>query len=136
MMSVFLDTNVVVYAFDRADAAKRATAIEVLEAGDRLVVSTQVLLETWWVLTRRLAAPLDEESAAKVIDELCALPVVLTDSELVRRAIQTSRRFEIAIWDALIVEAARSGGCRRMLSEDLQDGQDFDGVLVENPFAT
>ena len=133
-MSVFLDTNVVVYAFDGVDPAKQSIAIEVLEAGDRLVVSTQVLLEAWWVLTRRLAEPLDEDHASKVIDELCALPVVSTDPELVRRAIDTGRRFNIAVWDALIIEAARAGGCRRVLSEDLNSGQDFEGVVVENPF--
>jgi len=133
-MSVFLDTNVVVYAFDGADPNKQRIAIELLEAGDRLIVSTQVLLETWWVLTRRLAVPLDEDHASKVIDELCALPVVSTDPELVRRAIETSRRFNIAVWDALIIEAARAGGCRCVLSEDLQSGQDFEGVVVENPF--
>ena len=72
--------------------------------------------------------------AAKVIDELCALPVVSTDPELVRRAIETSRRFSIALWDALIIEAARAGGCRRVSSEDPQSGQDFEGVVVENPF--
>jgi predicted nucleic acid-binding protein len=134
MMSVFLDTNIVVYAFDGADPAKQRTAIEVLETGDRLVVSTQVLLETWWVLTSRLAEPLDEDHASKIIDELGALPVVSTDPELVRRAIETGRRFEIAVWDALIIEAARVSGCRRILSEDLQSGQDFAGVMVENPF--
>lgn len=133
-MSVFLDTNVVVYAFDGADPDKQRIAIELLEAGDRLIVSTQVLLEAWWVLTRRLAVPLDEDHASKVIDELCALPVVSTDPELVRRAIETSRRFSIAVWDGLIIEAARAAGCRRVLSEDLQSGQDFDGVAVENPF--
>jgi predicted nucleic acid-binding protein len=69
-----------------------------------------------------------------VIDELCALPVVSTDPELVRRAIETSRRFEIAVWDALIIEAARVSGCRRVVSEDLQSGQDFAGVVVESPF--
>ena len=50
-MSVFLDTNVVVYAFDRADPAKQRIAIEVFEGKERLVVSSQVLLESWWVLT-------------------------------------------------------------------------------------
>ncbi len=133
-MSVFLDTNVVVYAFDGADPDKQRIAIELLETGDRLIVSTQVLLETWWVLTRRLAVPVDEDHASKVIDELCALPVVSTDPELVRSAIEIARRFSIALWDALIIEAARAAGCRRVLSEDLQSGQNFDGVVVENPF--
>ncbi|TFG39829.1 MAG: PIN domain-containing protein [Candidatus Aminicenantes bacterium] len=133
-MSVFLDTNVIVYAFDGAEPAKQRVAIEILEAGDRLVVSTQVLLETWWVLTRKLETPLDDDSASKVIEELSALPVVATDPELVRRAIDTGRRFHLAVWNALIIEAARTAGCRRVLSEDLNSGQDFDGVMVENPF--
>ena len=133
-MSTFLDTNVVVYAFDRADPEKRARAIAILEEGKRLVVSTQILLETWWVLTRRLAEPLSEDRASAVIDTLTELPVVNTDPELVRRAIRTSRETGIAIWDAMIIEAARSGGCNRVLSEDLQDGRDYGGVVVENPF--
>lgn len=134
-MSLFVDTNVVVYAFDSADPTRQRIAIELLEGGERLVVSTQVLLETWWVLTRRLAEPLDETQATDVIGRLCELPVVSTDPQLVKQAIDTSRRFDIAIWDALIIEAARAAGCKRVLSEDLQTGQDFDGVTVENPFA-
>ena len=133
-MSDFLDTNVVVYAFDTADPEKQRVAVDVLESGRRLVVSTQVLAETWWVLTRRLERPLSEDAAAEVIDELCRLPVVGTDTDLVRRAITTSRRRQLAVWDALIVEAARSSGCDRILSEDFQAGQDFDGVTVVNPF--
>lgn len=134
-MSAFVDTNVVVYAFDTADPGKQRAAIEVLGSGQRLVVSTQVVLELWWVLTRRLAVPLPEDQAAVVVDELCRLPVVTTDVEMVRRAIDTSRRFRIAVWDAMIVEAARSAGCDRVLTEDLQPGQNFDGVTIENPFA-
>lgn len=136
MKNVFVDTNVVVYAFDRADRAKQLRAIEVLEGKDRLVVSTQVLLETWWVLTRKLKNPVDENQASEIVERLSVLPVVATDTELVRRAINTVRRFKIAVWDALIVESARTGGCRRVLSEDLQDGQDFDGVEIVNPFSS
>jgi predicted nucleic acid-binding protein len=133
-MSDFLDTNVVVYAFDSADPQKQRIAIDVLESGRRLVVSTQVLLEVWWVLTRRLERPLSEDVAGEVIEELCRLPVVSTDADLVRRAISTSRRWQLAVWDALIVEAARSSGCDRILTEDLHTGQNFDGVRVESPF--
>jgi len=133
-MSVFVDTNVVVYAFDRADANKQRIAIELLEGSERLVLSTQVLLETWWVLTRRLTEPLEKGEASEVIDRLSELPVVSTDPQLVLQAIATSRRFEIAVWDAMIIEAARAAGCNRVLSEDLQTGQDFGGVTIENPF--
>ena len=133
-MSDFLDTNVVVSAFDTADPEKQRVAIDVLESGRRLVVSTQVLVETWWVLTRRLERPLSEDAASEVIEELCRLPVVSTDADLVRRAITTSRRWQLAVWDALMIEAARSSACDRILTEDLHDGQDFDGVSVANPF--
>ena len=133
-MNTFLDTNVVVYAYDRADRKKQAVAIAILEGEDRLTVSTQVLLETYWVLTRRLAEPLGEEEAAEVIDNLALLPVVNTDAALVQRAIRSSRRHQLALWDAMIIEAAREAGCRRVLSEDLQHGLDLDGVVVENPF--
>ena len=133
-MSAFVDTNVVVYAFDTAHPEKQRAAIAVLESDRRLVISTQVLLEVWWLLTRRLARPLAEDAASEVIDQLCRLPVVTTDVEMVRRAIATSRRFGLAVWDAMMVEAARSSGCRLLLSEDLQAGQTFDGLTVENPF--
>jgi predicted nucleic acid-binding protein len=133
-MNTFLDTNVVVYAYDRAEPEKQATAIAILESEDRLTVSTQVLLETYWVLTRRLAEPLGEEKAAEIIDNLALLPVVNTDAALVQRAIRSSRQHQLALWDAMIIEAAREAGCRRVLSEDLQHGLDLDGVVVENPF--
>jgi predicted nucleic acid-binding protein len=134
-MSCFVDTNVVVYAFDRADPAKQRRAIEILEGDRRLVLSTQVLLEAWWVLTRRLAEPLEKDQAAEVIDRLSELPVISTDSQLVRQAINTTRQHGLAIWDALIVEAARAAGCTHVLSEDVQHGHDFGGVVIENPFA-
>ena len=67
--------------------------------------------------------------------KLCRLPVVTTDADLVRRAITTSRRRQPAVWDALIVEAARSSGCDRILTEDLQNGQDFDGITAASPLS-
>jgi predicted nucleic acid-binding protein len=133
-MRSFLDSNVVVYAFDGADPSKQRRALEILADGQRLVLSTQVLLETWWVLTRRLARPLAEAAAEAVLQQLCRLPVVGADSELVLRAVRISRSHRVAIWDAMILEAARSAGCSRVLSEDLQHGRDFDGLQVVNPF--
>jgi predicted nucleic acid-binding protein len=54
---------------------------------------------------------------------------------MVFRAISRSRRHTLSLWDALIVEAALARGCTRLLSEDLQDGRRFGGLVVENPFA-
>ncbi len=133
-MSLFLDTNVVVYAFDRSEPAKQQMALEIFESVHRLVVSTQVLLETWWVLTRKLPTPMREDDASRVINELARLPVVQTDSALVVRAINTSRRWQLAVWDAMILEAARSAACEGVLTEDLQHGMNYEGVTIENPF--
>lgn len=133
-MTAFLDTNVVVYAFDQGDPRKREIAIDLLESEQRLVVSTQVLLETWWVLTRKLHHPLDDDTAEHVIGALSSLPVVQTDLMLVNRGISAARRWQITIWDAMIVEAARTSGCDRVLTEDLSHGQVLGTVTVENPF--
>lgn len=132
-MRSFVDTNVVVYAFDTADPRRQSAALAILQSDAELVVSTQVLLETWWVLTRKLR--LSDETASEVVAQLGRLPVVSTDRQLAKDAIRLSRTRQLAIWDALIVEAARTADCERVLSEDLQHGQDFGGIVIENPFA-
>ena len=49
-------------------------------------------------------------------------------------SLRTANRFRISLWDAAVIEAARAMGCRVVLSEDLNAGQDYDGVVVQNPF--
>jgi len=134
---VFLDTNVLVYAFDDADPARKATAIdhfERLARAGRAIISTQVLAEFYVTVTRKLAVPLREEVAEAVVRDLGRLPVVATDAALVQDAVSRSRRSRISLWDALIVGAARSAACTVLLSEDLQDGAMIDGVRVQSPF--
>ncbi len=132
----FLDTNVLVYAVDEAEPTKRAIARDLLgELGRReFVLSTQVLGEFYVTVTRRLEQPVAEEVAAAAVDQLAMLPTVRTDVGLVKAAIQTSRSAQISYWDGLIVAAAEAGGCTRLLTEDLNDGQTIGSVRVENPF--
>ncbi len=132
----FLDTNVVVHAFDRSEPRKRRIAIEILgAAAGSCVVSTQVLQEFHVVATRKLEKPLPEHTAEEAVRSLAQLHVAVLDASSVLSAIETSRSAGISLWDALVVQAARQSGCTRLLSEDLQDGRDFGGVAVENPFA-
>ncbi|MBW2263942.1 MAG: PIN domain-containing protein [Deltaproteobacteria bacterium] len=132
----FLDTNVVVYAFDRSEPEKRGRAIEILgAAAGSCVVSTQVLQEFYVVVTRKLERPLREDAAEEAVRSLSCLHVAVLDASSVLSAIETSRTSGISLRDALIVQAARQSGCTRLLSEDLQDGRDFGGLVVENPFA-
>lgn len=135
---VFVDTNVWVYAVDAADPVRRERALAVTApvSGRDLVVSTQVLVEFYAVVTRKLALPLPPESAEAMVRELAGLPVVAVDGSLVASAIAGSRLWQVSIWDALILRAAEVAGCRRVLSEDLADGATYGSVVVENPFTT
>ena len=133
----FIDTNIAVYAVDESPAQQRKHAIALTALTDNpseLAVSTQVLQEFYVVVTRKLVVPLDEKRAAAAVHGLAELAVVGTDTPLVLAAIETSRDTGLALWDALIVEAARQAGCARVLTEDLSHGQVIRGVRAENPF--
>jgi predicted nucleic acid-binding protein len=132
----FVDTNVWVYAVDKADPAKHARAIALLQpsADSDFVVSTQVLIEFYVVVTRKLAIPLAGEAAQAMVDEIARLPVVPTDSQLVLAAMAGSREWGISLWDALIIRAAEASGCHLVLSEDIANGGIYGSVRVENPF--
>lgn len=133
-MTAFLDTNIAVYAFDHGAGPKQPAAAAVIaERTDGLVVSTQVLAEFYWVSTRRLEPPLPHEAARAATASLGALPVVSTDAALVLAAIDTAAAADIALWDAMIVVAARRAGCDEILTEDLNHGQVIDGVRITNP---
>jgi predicted nucleic acid-binding protein len=134
---VFLDTNVLVYAYDIDEPAKRDVALRTIGAGDpvSLVLSAQVLGEFFWVATRRLRRPLSVEAASAAVDALSELPCVAIDADLVMRAIGRSRADRLAYWDALIVESALADGCTVLLTEDLAAGTRFDGLTVVDPFA-
>jgi predicted nucleic acid-binding protein len=134
-VAAFVDTNVAVYVFDHGDERKRRQAVELLESfPDQLVVSTQVLAEFYWTVTRKLAPPLAPALAEEATKQLAALRVVAVDRDLVLAAIDTAEQHRFALWDAMIVEAAARGGCDRLFTEDLQAGQEIRGVRIENPF--
>ncbi|HEY5343552.1 MAG TPA: PIN domain-containing protein [Solirubrobacteraceae bacterium] len=132
----FLDTNVLVYLFDHDEPDKEQCARDILEQAEpgELVLSTQVLSEFYVVVTRKLKQPLDAAQAAQAVDWLSLLGVVTLDPALVKAAIQTSRSSQLSYWDGLIVASAAAGGCERLLTEDLNDGQVIGSVRVENPF--
>jgi predicted nucleic acid-binding protein len=132
----FLDTNVFLYAVDPRDPAKQAVAanlIERLGSEGRAMLSTQVLIELFNNLHRKLH--LGRERAAAMCFSLTDWPVVPSDLPLVMKAMARSAQNQLSIWDCMIVEAALAGGARLLYSEDLQDGQCFGALRVVNPFA-
>ena len=135
---VFVDTNVLVYDRDRRDDRKHGQARAWMAALWRQrglgVVSTQVLTEFYWTVTRKLRPGLDADVARRYVRSLCAWEVVSVDRATISDAWAIQDRFELSFWDSLIVAAARVGRCGVLLTEDLQDGQDLDGLLVVSPF--
>lgn len=135
----FVDTNVLVYVYDGESPKKQETARALVEALGRtgdLVLSTQVLQEFYVTVTRKLAGPVPERDALEILRWLAEFRVVPTEPALVLSAAQLSRRHQVSLWDALILEAARASGAERLLTEDLQDGWDLGDLRIENPFAT
>lgn len=128
----FIDTNVLAYVYDAESGDKGERAREVLAEIDGAVVSTQVLLELFAVLTRKLG--LTREVAEEATESLMDLEVVATDARLVREGLRISRDHDISHWDAMIVAAAATSGCEILLTEDLNDDQVIEGVRVVNPF--
>ncbi len=135
-MRAFIDTNVLVYADAGDEPAKQATAIGLISELRRIssgVVSTQVLQEYANVALRKLRLP-----PALVRDRLRfygGFDVVPTSPDMIQQALDLHIAHGMAVYDALIVQAAMSSGCRRLWSEDLQAGRIVGGLTIANPFA-
>lgn len=131
----FIDTNILVYAYDRDEGEKHRTAVAILEElweSGTGVLSTQVLQEFYSVATRRKKMP-RELARARVADysEWCT---VSTNPELLVTASLLEERHHLQWWDALVIEAALRSGATTLLSEDLQHGRTFGTLTVRNPF--
>lgn len=131
----FLDTNVIVYTFSKvpAEAAKRARAEEVMRA-HTYGISAQVLQELYVVLTRKNYIELPPNDALIVVENFRGTPCVAVDAALVEAGIRVSQRYQTSYWDGAILAAAERLGAKILYSEDLNHGQLYGSVLVENPF--
>ena len=132
----FVDTNILVYAYDPGDARKRRIARDIVRraiAGEG-VISTQVLAEFAATLMHKLKPPAPAGDVAALLDVLGPVQTVRQDSEMVRRAVQAHAKYGVHFYDGMVVAAAERAGCRRILSEDLNAGQEYFGIVVSNPF--
>ncbi len=137
MVMFFLDTNIIVYSVDPADPEKQKRAKDILKRSAAKrdgAVSMQVLTEFSNVMINKFHRPADTVAgtvAALARDLVFVEPTV----RHLTRALEIHAFCQISIWDALVVAAAEAGGCDTILSEDLNDGQRYCGILAENPFA-
>ena len=130
------DTNILLYAVsNRADDAdKKARAVATLMEPD-LALSVQVLQEFYHQATRPQGpAGLTHDQAIEFLEPLGALPTQEITVGLFTRATEIRARFGVSYRDAAILAAAKLLGCEAVYSEDLSHGQDYDGVVVVNPF--
>jgi predicted nucleic acid-binding protein len=135
---VFVDTNVLVYAFESSDSPKARTAQRLMAElmdSDRLRVSTQVLQELFVTLTRKVAQRCSNAEALTVLEDLATWPLMVVDYAAIRTAAGLTGQASLSFWDALVVVAAARSGCRVLYSEDLNDGEEILGVRVRNPFS-
>ena len=137
MSADFLDSNVLVYVLDESDRRKSAIAKRIVteSIGGDASISFQVVQETLNVITRKLDVRVSVADARQFLRAyLLRLWKVSPSARLYERALQIQERYGYGFYDALIIAAALEDGCRRLLSEDLQDGQQIDGLTIENPF--
>ena len=133
----FLDTNIIVYAYDKHEPQKMEIARQILRQGmleQNVILSPQVLGEFFVVVTKRIKEPLASAAALEIIETLDILSSIDIDHLLVVQAITYHLQYRISYWDALIVAAAKRSRCNTLLTEDLKDGEIYKGVKVHNPF--
>jgi predicted nucleic acid-binding protein len=131
----FFDTNVLVYADDKAAPAKQRRALELVAEHRRAgtgVVSLQVLQEYFVTVTRKLHV--DPRIARRKVELLAEFDVAAPEVADILAAIDLHRLHGFSFWDALVLRAAQQAGCRVLFSEDFQESREIDGIQIVNPF--
>jgi predicted nucleic acid-binding protein len=135
--SYFVDSNVLVYARDLTDRDKQERAalwIETLAIVEAGRVSYQVLGEAYLALTHPRLSRMDKDAARLYVANFRHWRPLIVNSSVFEAAWAVQDHFNFNWWDCLIVAAARVAGCDYLLTEDLQHGQDLNGVTVISPF--
>jgi predicted nucleic acid-binding protein len=139
MTAVLVDTNVLVYAYDRSESEKQLRALAVLDRlveADAGVLSTQILAEFYNTVTYKLASPLTPAQAHRRLEQYVQVWKVLdVTPQVVLEAVRGTREYGFHFWDAQIWAAARLNGIATILSEDFSAGAEIEGVRFANPFA-
>ena len=134
----FLDTNILVYAFDKSDPAKQQTANRLIKTAlfeQSGCISYQVVQEFINVATRKFAVPLRLADCRKYLDAvLTPLCSVFTSIELYHRALDIAERWRYGFYDALIIAGALQAQCRILYTEDMQHGKKIETLEIRNPF--
>jgi predicted nucleic acid-binding protein len=135
-MRIALDTNVLAYAEGVNGAERKAQALELIERlpGGSVLLPVQTLGELFQLLVRKLKRT-PAQARAAVLAWRDAYALIETSEDVLVAAVELAVAHRFSFWDGVVLGAAREGGCRLLLSEDLQEGFTWNGVTVTNPFA-
>ena len=134
----FVDTNILVYAYDVTAGKKQEKAKNLLSAlwqSGEGSLSIQVLQEFYVTVTRKLLLPMPIDSAAQILADFAQWRVYSPKPVDLVAAVELQRRYKLSFWDSLIVLAAKRLRCDRIWTEDLTEGAVYEGIAVCNPFA-
>jgi predicted nucleic acid-binding protein len=132
----FVDTNILLYAYDFEAGVKHKIAAEVLRGlwrNDAGALSTQVLQEFYVNVTAKISKPISPAQARTIISRYRVWPLEENNADSILRASEIQEHFRLSFWDALIIAAAIKAGAKTLLSEDLNAGQVIEGVKIMNP---
>lgn len=135
MSKIFIDTNILIYAMDKADPIKQEKIrflLRSIQENQTGVISTQVLQEFYIVSTKKLG--LDPLLVKGILSSLANFETIMISPELIQSAVDCSILNRISFWDALIIVCAENACCEKVWSEDLNHGQLIRGIRIENPF--
>ena len=134
---IFVDTNILIYAHD-LDAGPRhdiaASDVEELWENENGVMSTQVLQEFYVNVTKKISKPLSQARARGIIENYLSWHIEVNEPDTVLLASEIEERHLLSFWDALIIATACRAKVYKILTEDLNHGQEIEGILIENPF--
>jgi len=137
IVKAFVDTNILVYAYDRGAGSRHGKALQLLEGLWRDgtgTLSTQVLQEFYVSLRRKAQRPVTIGQARELISDYLAWDPVVNDGATILKAMEIEERYQLSFWDSLIVAAALKGGASVIYSEDFNHGQKFGSTTIQNPF--
>lgn len=134
---IFVDTNILVYCFDGSSPAKKEKANLVMKQlwdNSNGILSLQVLKEFFVIVTSKLPARMDIQTAKSAVFDLMSWTVFHENRQSLEKAFELVEKHRFSFWDANILSAAILSDCEQVFSEDLQHQQSIEGVQIINPF--
>jgi predicted nucleic acid-binding protein len=134
---VFVDTNIIVYAYDASAGEKHEKAFRLMEDlwnSGVGIISSQVLQEFFVIITKKIRKPLDITIAKDIVKDLLKWETIMINGNLILEAIDIHKKHKFSFWDSIIIASALEGGAQVISSEDFPDLQTVKGVVMRNPF--